>query len=366
LFNRNSELIPIILYYVDDEYRSFHLNLFSEKTQTRNILLQSIRIAETNGLSYQFCKNFLENPFTQRNLGTAKAYLRKEEDNLNILKGTLRLVSHILQKEGIEFRFIKLYRQIPYAPRDVDILIRSADMRRVSLLLQNNGYVPKVTSNVEIKCQRPDMLEVDLYCGFYYLSFPFISDHFLWQRKRTVKIEGIDCYVPNPEADFLSLAIHSLLGHRQISLLDFLYAKDMLHSGLDLAEMREEAQKRGWAVVFNELLHLIHETYNSLYHDKEASETIDFPFVYPTRFVLKALREFPEFSRDTQKQLTFILSAFLDGSYHKYLRLSQTVKMEIPEKLKNVIGNLLFRVRDYRGDSKVPPRDRQKTVSNTP
>jgi hypothetical protein len=328
--------------------------LSTEIILDKGALTQSLRIAEINGLLYPFCSKLLEDSNIREKSDIVKTYMENEEKKLVLLKKTLSIIKELCEEEALDFMFIKLYRGISYAPRDVDVLIKPSDMRRTISIFKMNGFNVKIFSNVEIQCLRTDLLKVDLYCGFYYLSLPFIDDEFLWKDPRIVDMQGFDCPIPSPEADFLSIVIHSLLGHRRLSLLDFLYAKSLLNSRrLSFDKMLKEAEKYGWAHAFTKVFHTLEDLHESLYSNPNFPKGTRFPFVYPTKFVFKAFQGFAGLPVNTRTKFLFALSAFLDATYHTYLDVGQVVPIEIPEQLKNIVAKSLYKVRQQRGDRKI-------------
>jgi len=354
LFHRIGQLNQIVLYYVDDEYRSQYPDLAKGTLHDEQSLIQALRIAEINGLLYPFCSKLLEEPHMKEKLGLIETKIRGENKRLFLLRKTLGTMEELFKKGNLDFMFIKLYRGIPYAPRDVDVLIRHEDILDVISLFRKNGFDVEAFGDVEIQCQRADLLKVDLYCGFYYLSLPFIDDDFLWKDPRVVDVQGVDCPIPGFEADFLSLVIHSLLGHRRLSLLDFLYAKSLLNSErLSFYKMQKEAEKYGWAYAFTKVVHKLEDIHVSLYSSPNFPKGNSFPFVYSTKFVFEAFEGFAGLPVDMRAKFLFALSAFLDAIYHKYLNVRQVVPYDIPNQLKNIVAKSLYKVRQQRGDRKV-------------
>ena len=351
MFHRSGQLNQIVLYYVDDEYRSQHPDLVAGTFRGEHSLMQALRISEANGLLYPFCSKLLEEPHMKEKSSLIKTKIRNENKRLLLLRKTLSVIMELFERENLDFMFIKLYRGIPYAPRDVDVLVKPNDTRSTISLFKNNGFNVEVFSDVEIQCQRADLLKVDLYCGFYYLSLPFIGDEFLWKDHRIVDMQGFDCPIPGFEADFLSMVIHSLLGHRHLSLLDFLYAKSLLNSErLSFSKMLKEAENYGWAYAFAKVFHTLEDLHESLYLSSHSSKGINFPFIYSTKFVLEAFQGFAGLPVDAKTKFLFVLSAFFDATYHKYLDIRHVAPIEIPNEIKNILSKSLYKVRGFRGD----------------
>ncbi|MFC1488148.1 hypothetical protein ACFLRN_10740, partial [Thermoproteota archaeon] len=154
--------------------------------------------------------------------------LKEEESALEKLTKTLSYLNSFFSDMELDFMFIKLFRNLDYAPRDVDVLLKRGQTSKILSALKKENICVKSSGNIETKCEKEGLLDIDFYEGFYYLSLNFLDEDFLWKTPKTVTFCGVECTIPNPDADFLSLIIHSLLGHRYLSLLDFLYAKSFL------------------------------------------------------------------------------------------------------------------------------------------
>ncbi len=348
---RNGEFVPLILYCVSEDFRRLSEKPSSDLVKNASLLNRCMRIADTNGLLYPFLKG-LTKEFPQfKNCSIISTTIKNEEESLSLLTKTLATVSNALDRQGIEFLFIKLYRKIPYSPRDIDVLIHSRDFNQAVSTLKSIGFETVTSNPVETKCAQKGFLNVDLYSGFYYMSMKFMNDSFLWDSPRSVRIADSECMVPNAEADLLSLILHSLLGHRRISLLDFLYAVDLIDNGkLDMYKLVEQAEKYHWKCALKNGISTIKSLKSAQFGTSIESNC--FPFIYPTSFVLKSFGNFHDFHVTRKRLISFILSAFLDGFYHEYLTLGQSMQITIPEPIKVVVGKGLFASRQKRGDRK--------------
>jgi len=341
----------VILYYVDDEYQSKHPNLASENLLDKLPLRQVLRVAEANGLLYPFCTKFLEETHTSEKSDLIRTKIRDESKELLRFVKTIKVVQHVLEKGDIDFMFIKLYRSMPYVPRDVDILLRREDLQAAVSLFRKNGFNVEAFSDVEIGCERPDLLKVDLYCGFYYVSLPFMDTKFLWANQRTVDICDVSCIVPSLEADFLSLVIHSLLGHRRLSLLDFLYAKHLLYSEcLNFDDMLRETGKYGWKNAFVRVSEKIRDIHNDLYFKSNTLRSFNFPYTFSTKFILESFQSLAGLGVNTK--IKFMLSALLDAMYHRYVSVGYAVPFEMPDRVKSFVMGSFYEARKQRGDRK--------------
>jgi len=348
MFGRGfNEAISLVLYYIDDEYRKTHPNLFPRNKP--DVWLKAIRIAKENGLLYYFAKRVAEEEKVLRD--PFEKIVEQEERNFIKLKQTLEFINSLFGQEGFNFMFIKLYRSIPYTPRDVDILIRKEESHQVFMALKRRNIKLKFNS-VETHFEEKDLLKVDLYKGFHYLTLDFLDDEFLWKNPRTANICGIKCFIPSYEADFLSLIIHSLLGHRYLSLLDFLYAKLLLNSKLNFDEVLSQSKKYGWDSTLLMMISIIKDIYQELYLGANIAKPINFPYVFPPGFILKVFQGFSNMPISMEIKLPFIFSTLVDKVFHMYQILSMSTSLKVPDEAKDMLMKAVYKVRSWSGDYK--------------
>jgi len=352
MFRRDSnDAISLVLYYVDEEYREVHPNLLTTMENRKITWVKALRIAEENGLLYHFSKKLLEDGGELPN-ELLKNILRQEEENLVKLKKTLHFVSSLFREEDLDFIFIKLYRGKPYVPRDVDVLVKRAQNQRIVSELKKRNVTVRTFYGVETQFEKEDLLDVDLYQGFYYLSLPFLEAEFLWRDTRTVNICGVECPIPGNDADFLSLLIHALLGHRYLSLLDFLYSKSLLLNGsLNIDELVYHTKQLGWSDAFMTMVTTVQSIHRELYLNLN-SRPIDFPYIFSPKFIWKAFRGFEDVPISTKTKFAFTLSTLIDAAFNEYQTIQRSVSFEMPKGIEDFIMKWIYRIRGWCGDRK--------------
>jgi len=194
MFGRGyNEATLLVLYYIDDEYRKIHPDFLTTIRNKPDVWLKAIGIAKEDGLLYYFAKRVVEE---ERSLKDPfEKIVEKEERNLIKLKQTLDFINSLFEQEGLDVMFIKLYRGIPYTPRDVDILIRKEQSHQVIMALKRRNIKLKKFNDVETQFEENDLLKVDIYQGFHYLSLDFLDNDFLWKNPRTVNICDVECLI---------------------------------------------------------------------------------------------------------------------------------------------------------------------------
>ena len=352
VFSRTSGYaVSLVLYYVDEEYREIHPNILTTVGNEKTAWEKAVRIAKENGLLYYFCKRLLEDGGKLPS-DSLRTMIRREEKNLIKLRKTLHFASSLFEEEGLDFRIIKLYRGIPYAPRDVDILVREKQKQQIFSALKSRGVTVKTFNGVETQCEKEGLLKIDLYQGFYYLSVLFLDAEFLWKGSRTVNICGVKCPILNLEADFLSLLIHALLGHRCLGLLDFLYAKSLINGNLTFNELVQQAEKHRWYRAFQTMLSTIQTIYHQLYLNPNTTKSTIFPYAFSSKFILKALQGFVGLPVSTEKKFVFIFSTLIDNIYLRYQRVQRSAPVEMPAEIKDFMMKFMHKVRSLSGDRK--------------
>lgn len=344
MFNKGSDdVIQLVLYCIDDEYRESHPDVLKKAKDTGKTWARALGVAKQNELTYYLSKTVIdhEGMFPAR---IPEVIVKDEKEKQSRLGNTLNFVSSLFKDEELSYRFIKLYRGIQYNPRDVDVLTRKAENSRVTSAFKRRSATLMVFDEAEINCEKKGLLKVDLYNGFYYFSREFLDNDFLWADPREVEICGVECPILSYEADLATLLIHSMLGHRYLSLLDFLYAKSLLlDRKLNLDKIAKQAKKYEWEHAFSRMIHTLEDAYRALYVD---DQVIGFPIVFPPSFTLKL------FVLDPKRKITFIASSLIDRVLYGYGVAQTSAGFELPEALHDVVLRLIRRVKYWVGDRK--------------
>lgn len=346
------DALSLLLYYIDDEYKKAHPDLPLLVKKKPDIWIKAMAIARENGLLYYFSQRLYGN---RRKVDLPKELLinmiKDEERGFAKLRNTLLFLDSLFKSEEIDFIIIKLYRNIPYVPRDVDILIREDQINRLfSALKKNNITVSSFSKGVETQFQKEGLFKVDVYARLSYFSRNFLEERFIWSNPRFINICGIECPVLSYEADFLLLIIHSLLGHRYLSLLDFLYAKFLLNNKcLGFDKVLYQVKKYQWDFAFLTMIHEIKNIYQKLYLDMDA-KVINFPYRFSTQFLLRVIESLKV---NEKAKITFLLSTLIDQTYYQYLMAQRSIPLKISDRTKNWIMRIIHLVRSIEGDQKI-------------
>ena len=347
-----NDAISLVLYYVDDEYQKTHPDLLNTLWNKPDVWLKAIKIAKENGLLYYFAKKVTNDVKFLRELFTK--IVEQEERKLIKLKETLEFINLLFEQEGLDVMFIKLYRSIPYTPKDVDILIKKEQSHKVFMALKRRNIKLKKFNGVETHFEEKGLFKVDLYQSFHYLSLDFLDDEFLWKNPRAVSICGTKCLIPSCEADFLSLILHALLGHRYLSLLDFIYAKSLLNSELAIDEALRQAKEYGWSSAFLTMVSTIRNIHQELYLSlSHWPKPINFPYLFSPAFILKAFQGFSNMPLGTKTKIKFVTSTLIDRAFYNYQMIKRVSNVEIQNGIRDLLMKMAHKVRGWSGDRKL-------------
>ena len=274
--------MKVILSVIDPEYpNDIHVE---EIAKDRALLKAAVKLAEKNGLYYYFILRLKE-------LNIDLSFLEEERWNqenqkLSELKGTIKLLNKVLNDSVIDYILIKSCNTIPHIPRDVDIFVHKGEKRKIIEALGNNGMKCVRSDIAQTTLKKEKCLETDIYTGIRYFGVEFLDENFLWNSKVKSKLFGIEYPGLNAEADFLLTLIHSLFGHRVITLLDFLHIKSLRDNIQDIDLCRRYAYETDWGSVFDLVLNELDSLHRRIYKE---GEIIHFPYLLGTNFILKSV-----------------------------------------------------------------------------
>ena len=301
------EPLKLILSLADPEYPEdigIH-GLTSKKCSLKS----AIRLAKNNGLHYYFLVKLRESNI---GLSSLKEDLAGEQERLEEFKKTIVLLNNISKDTGIDYILIKACTTLPHVPRDVDILVHSEDKRRVRQVLESAGMKCIHSNRVETSLDKKGYMKIDIYTGISYLTVNFISDAFLWRSR--IEDEAFEVKYPslNNEANFLLMLVHSLFGHREITLLDFLHMKSLMPS-VNMDICREHAHEKGWGATFDLALEKLESLRQRIYQE---GEVIPFPYLFGRGFIQECISMVEGLEMKGSTKLFLNLSFLLDKVFY--------------------------------------------------
>ena len=297
--------MEIVLSVVDPEYP---VKVDIDRLEKDEKLFKAaVKLAEKNGLYYYFILRLKE-------LNIDLSFLEEERWNkevqkLSELKETIMLLNNVSNDYGIDYILIKACNTIPHIPRDVDIFVHKGEKRKIIETLENNGMKCVRSDIAQTTLKKENHIETDIYTGVRYFGVEFLDESFLWNSNVKSKIFGMAYPGLNAEADFLLTFIHSLFGHRVITLLDFLHIKSLRDNLRDIDLCRKYAYEKGWGSVFDLVLNELDSLHRRIY--KEGG-IIHFPYMFGQNFILKCVSMVDGLYINKSNKIFLRISLFLD------------------------------------------------------
>ena len=337
-----SEPMKILLSVIDPEYPNDIT--VEEIAKDRALLKSTIKLAERNGLYYYFIyklkKLGVDPPLSENNRW------KEENQRLSEFKETIKLLNTVSNDYGIDYIIIKACNAIPHIPRDIDIFVRNKDRTKIINALEDNGMKCVISDVTETVLRKEGYIEIELYSKICYLGMDFIDGNFFWESRIKDMMFEMEYSSLNKEANFLLMLIHRLLGHRSMSLLDFLHMK-YLRNDINIDVCRRHAYEKGWGSVFDLALNELNILYEKIY--KEGS-VVHFPYLYDRNFMLKCVSEIDGLRMGKRNKIIFHLSLIQDRFIHE---LKDSFSYNLLKSFKPsrvVITFFIRRVKKMRGD----------------
>lgn len=260
---------------VDQETRII-LNVIRDSFSVENIDFDNVnwtrilRRASLNRVLYIFTKKLLNNHKISKFSKLEKMLmiiLNEGEKYIESLNKTVREIKTSLLHANIPFLIFKTYRTLPYVTLDVDILVRYKDFGKAAEALLKESidsanswdklYQPKMEAHVK----EAGLLKIDLYTfqtSFWQGWDEYLDIEFIWKNPRKINFLGEEWITPSIEAELALVIVHILHERLQITLLDFLFIKD-IHRNIKWNVILEQAKKYGWYNAFLRFISIINE-----------------------------------------------------------------------------------------------------------
>ena len=336
--------MKVVLSVVDPEYPN-DINV-EEVAKNVDLMKKAIKLAERNGLYYYFILRLKQLNQDISLLDNEQERWNRELQKLSALKKTLTFSNDMQKHDGIDYILIKACTKIPHVPRDVDILVRSEDREKIYDAFNRDGMKIVYSNPVETAFDKEGYMKLDIYSRIQYIGMNFIDKEFLWNSKVEDRMFGIEYLSLNNEANFLLLLVHSLFGHRSMTLLDFLHIKALM-SNIDKKVCREHAYEKDWGAVFDMGVKKLESIYKTIYKD---GKVVSFPYLFNRKFMLKCIASLEGLEMKRREKMFFNISLGLDrlayelaqSPFYDYLLTFNTGR--------KVFNSLGYFVRNRRGD----------------
>ena len=337
--------MEIVLSTVDPEYPKDIT--IEEIAEDGDLLNAAIKFAERNGLYYYFVLRLKELNLDLSFLEQEEEHWDEELQKLSALKKTFAYLNDMQKGYGIDYILIKACTKIPHIPRDVDVLVRIKDKEKIYDAFEHDGMNILYSNDVETAFGKEGYIKLDIYSRIYYISMTFIDEDFLWNSKVEDRMFGIDYPSLSNEANFLLLLIHSIAGHRSMTLLDFLHMKNLMSNIQDINVCRDHAYEMGWGAIFDMGLEELMSIYRMLYKD---GEVVSFPYLFDRKFMLNCVASLEGLELKRSEKVFFHVSLGLDRLYYELEKMpfyDYLLTFNIGRWMFNSLG---YFVRNRRGD----------------
>jgi hypothetical protein len=343
--------MKVVLSVIDPVYLN-RINT-EEVAKDRKKLKSAIKLAERNGLYYYFILRLME-------LNIDLSFLEEErwseeERKLSDFKKTVTLLNDVSKDYGIDYILIKACTTLPHTPRDVDIFVHNGDKGKIIKALEDKGMKCEHSDDVDTTLTKGEYMKVDIYTGLCYFTVDFIDGGFLWDSCVVDRIFGIDYPGLSEEANFLVMLVHSLFGHRSMSLLDFLHMKSLMDNIQDMDICRKYAYERGWGKAFDLALRKIEAINERIYKEVEV---VHFPYLFDRKFVFQCISGVGGLDMTRVNKIFLHISFILD---RVGLELEDTAIYNLLksfEPTRRLFLSMGYFVRNKRGDKRSSQRDK--------
>lgn len=333
----------IVLSVIDPEYPNDIPG--EEMVKNRNLLKAAIKLAKRNGLHYHFINKLMGQNTDLTFLG--KEHWNEEEQKLSNLKETITILNDASKESGISYILIKDCNTIPHIPRDVDIFVRAREKEDMIKALDKYGMTCEHSGSIETTLVGESYLPIDLYTKIVYFGNEFLDEDFLFNSIEEKEIFGIRYPGLNNEAACMLTLLHSLFGHRRLTLLDFLHIKRIKDRRLSIKFCRDYAKNMNWESVFILALERFNLIQKEIYIEKKKTT---FPYLFDIKFVMKCIQQINGIGLSQSDKLLIYFSLFLDGIKLKLegSLFYNTIRKCTP--LRKALLSIGYHSRSMRGD----------------
>jgi len=337
--------MKVLLAVVDPEYQN-RVDI-EEVTKDKKKLKSTIKLAERNGLYYYFILRLkelnIELPFLKEERWS------EEERKLSDFEKTITLLNDVSKDCGIDYILIKACTTLPHIPRDVDIFVHREDKGKIIKALEDKGMNCMHSDDVDTTLTKGEYMKVDIYTGICYFTVDFMDEEFFWKSCVNDKIFGMEYPGLSKEANFLVMLVHSLFGHRSMSLLDFLHLKTLMDTIQDMEVCREYAYEKGWGEVFDLCLRKIETIYERIYRK---GEVIKFPYLFDRKFFFQCILRIKGVDMTRVNKIFLHISLIQGRIVYELADTPLYNLLKSFEPVRNLINSFGYFIRNMRGDKK--------------
>lgn len=279
-----------VLAFVGDIYRKPDGAEVAKITNLRKALLAAAK----NRVLYRFITNALEAGVVAYTQELTRLRAIGESEKVKFCR-TLEFLNASLGQDS--YIMLKTYKTYPYVTWDIDVLVR--DVEAAANMMAGKGFEICRGEPAKPSCHREGLLVIGLHSRASWHSGQLIDDELPWQNPRLVRYDGIEVFIPNYEADFLSFIAHTNFENYHLILGDLLYIY-RLAGEVNWDTVQEQVTKYGWRDSFIKTIAIANGLHRALYHQPCPVEQVvpsvmevkpRLPFLYPHRYIVAFHRE---------------------------------------------------------------------------
>ncbi|MFX0134621.1 MAG: hypothetical protein ACFFDN_13355, partial [Candidatus Hodarchaeota archaeon] len=310
------------LLQIEDDNYPWNIDVKFLETD-KNLFKKIFNMAKKNGLDYLFIEKIKK----YKGFILDDNILDDNNARLYEYKKILTILNEISEKYRINYIVIKACDTIAHIPRDVDIFVKKSD--RINMVKKLKNYGMKcMQSSVTETSLKLNHLKVDIYTELCYLGYEFIDENYLWDSKIETELFKIKYPGLRTNASFLITLVHSLFGHRNITLLDYLHIKNLINDIQNIEICRKYAYKKGWGCIFDMYSRYLKVLDVKIY--KEGNNVI-FPFLFDKNFILMCLSSIRGFQMNNYRKISLYITFMQDEIIFKY---KDTLLYDVIKKLE--------------------------------
>lgn len=309
-----------------------------EFIEKKDISDSLINLAKSSGLFYHILP-------TLNTLDSNISTNLIEKKHISKFKNTINILNKASKSSGIRYILIKDVNTITHVPRDVDIFVRQKDREKFLRALSRHGLKCEHADGIETTFISKFSLPIDIYTKIIYFGHEFIDEDLLFNSRIEKKMFNVSFPGLDKETDFLLTILHSIFGHRSLSILDFLHLKNLKEDlSTDLCE--NYAESMNWRNVFIMAL----EELISIEKKIDDDEEIDFPYIFSFNFMMEAVKSVLGEDLTKKKKLFIIFSLLIDGMKIKVENSVFYGILRKSDKIRKFLLLIGYKSRSIRGD----------------
>ena len=311
------------------------------------LLASVLAYARRNGLEYFFLERW-------ESLGLVsntenRRQLRLHRQRISQIAKTIAMLNGISERSDLDYVIIKMPCMIPHVPRDIDIFVPDHMREEVIGSLISRGMRSEHSSSAETSLAGEGYAKVDVYSKICYFGFEFLDDDFFRTSTAHEHLFEIRCPVLEKTAGFTVELLHSLFGHRSMTLLDYLNMRLLMESVDNVESSRGIALKYGWGGVFDRAMENL-STIQDKIHDSD--EALIFPFLFDREFILDCVSTIDGLCLSRRQRSLIKVSLVLDELIAQSKDSGLYEVLRANSLTRGVANSIAHSVRILRGDRK--------------